>query len=537
MILSKYVDVKISNNQINYYREKGYVIKGNNEIISIKIEDLPKGSGSKVKVKCDICEKEKEISFNRYIINTKNLSTYYACSRKCSETKNKDTIIEKYGVDNVSKSDIIKSKKIKTCLNNFGVEYPQQSNEIFTKSKIKKLELYGDENYVNIEKVKRTNIEKYGFEFPAQSPIIKEKMLKSSKNFYKSKILNTYKNIVSYDENNYEFPCDCGLNHNFKIYYKLLWQRKTSNTILCTICNPISKNISGLEIELENFIKNNYDGLIKFSDKEIIKPLELDIYLPELKLAFEFNGLWWHNELNKENNYHLNKTEECEKNNIQLIHIFEDDWLYKKDIVKSIILNKLNKSKKIWARKCQVKEISNNVYRDFLDNNHIQGYINSKIKIGLYYNNELVSVMGFGNYRIAMGKKKTNRGEYELLRFCNKLSTNIIGGASKLFKYFTEKYKPIEITTYADRCWSKGELYKTLGFNFVSKTQANYYYIIEGIRNFRFNFRKDKLIKQGFDSNKTEHQIMLERGIYRIYNSGNLKFKKEFDNERTNNQS
>ena len=342
---------------------------------------------------------------------------------------------------------------------------------------------------------------------------------------------------MSYDENNYEFPCDCGLNHNFKIYYKLLWQRKTSNTILCTICNPISKNISGLEIELENFIKNNYDGLIKFSDKEIIKPLELDIYLPELKLAFEFNGLWWHNELNKENNYHLNKTEECEKNNIQLIHIFEDDWLYKKDIVKSIILNKLNKSKKIWARKCQVKEISNNVYRDFLDNNHIQGYINSKIKIGLYYNNELVSVMGFGNYRIAMGKKKTNRGEYELLRFCNKLSTNIIGGASKLFKYFTEKYKPIEITTYADRCWSKGELYKTLGFNFVSKTQANYYYIIEGIRNFRFNFRKDKLIKQGFDSNKTEHQIMLERGIYRIYNSGNLKFKKEFDNERTNNQS
>ena len=112
-----------------------------------------------------------------------------------------------------------------------------------------------------------------------------------------------------------------------------------------------------------------------------------------------------------------------------------------------------------------------------------------------------------------------------MLRFCNKLNTNIIGGASKLFKHFVENYKSKEITTYADRSISQGRLYETLGFKFIKKTEPNYYYIIDGIRHHRFNFRKDVLVKQGYDPNKTEHEIMLERNIYRIYDSGNLKFK------------
>ena len=131
MILSKYVDVKISNNQVKYFSDKGYNVKGGNEIVSIKVSDLPIGSGSKIKAKCDICDKETEVTLNRYHINTKHLTTYYACSRKCSEKKNKNTILEKYGVENVSNSQIIKDKKVETCLSNFGVEYPQQSIDIF----------------------------------------------------------------------------------------------------------------------------------------------------------------------------------------------------------------------------------------------------------------------------------------------------------------------------------------------------------------------------------------------------------------------
>ena len=131
--------------------------------------------------------------------------------------------------------------------------------------------------------------------------------------------------------------------------------------------------------------------------------------------------------------------------------------------------------------------------------------------------------MTFGKLRKALGNKN-KENHYELLRFCNKINTNIVGGASKLFKYFVNNYKPLEITTFADRCWSNGNLYKELGFEFISKTSPNYYYVVDGVRKHRFNFRKDKLIKEGFDPNKTERDIMLERKIYRIYDSGNLKF-------------
>jgi len=97
-----------------------------------------------------------------------------------------------------------------------------------------------------------------------------------------------------------------------------------------------------------------------------------------------------------------------------------------------------------------------------LENNHLQGFVGGKVKLGLFFENELVSLMSFGKRRVAMGKKSTN-GEYELLRFCNKLNTNVLGGASKLFKHFKENYKPKEITTYADRSHSNGGLYEKLG--------------------------------------------------------------------------
>ena len=86
------------------------------------------------------------------------------------------------------------------------------------------------------------------------------------------------------------------------------------------------------------------------------------------------------------------------------------------------------------------------------------------------------------------------------------------------------KFYNTEIITYTDRSQSQGKLYETLGFNFTYKTESNYYYVVDGIRKHRFVFRKDILVKEGYDVNKTEHEIMLERNLYRIYNAGNLKF-------------
>ena len=146
------------------------------------------------------------------------------------------------------------------------------------------------------------------------------------------------------------------------------------------------------EIKIHDFIKEHYNGEIITLSKKVIGE-ELDIYLPEFKLAIEFNGLYWHNEITKDKNYHKRKSDLCKDKGIQLIHIWEDDWNYKQDIVKSMILNKLNKTSiKIYARKCNLKEITNNeTIRKFLNENHIQGFVGSTVKLGLFYNNELAA--------------------------------------------------------------------------------------------------------------------------------------------------
>jgi hypothetical protein len=251
--------------------------------------------------------------------------------------------------------------------------------------------------------------------------------------------------------------------------------------------------------------------------------MEIDIYLPDIKLGIEFNGIFWHSDKYKSKKYHLNKTNMAEDKGIKLIHIWEDDWKFKREIVESRISNIIGISGRIWARLCEVREISYKESISFLNENHIQGNCISKYRIALFYKNEIVSIMTFGNLRKSLGQKSKD-GSYELLRFCNRLNTTIVGGASKLFSFFIRKYSPINIVSYADRCWSNGNLYKRLGFSMDKFTEPNYYYVINGLRKNRFNYTKNKLVKNGFDPQKSESQIMKEIGYNRIYDSGNIKF-------------
>ena len=522
MIKSETVKIKINNKNKKHYINCGYsIIHG--EKTEIKIKDLTKGSKVKIIAICDICGKEKEISYAEYI---KNISKYdiFSCGNKCGWVKNKMTNIEKYGKDSFSKTKTYIENVKKTNQEKYGVNYYTQSEEYN-----QKMQNYYNEHDYNLDSEKRikTNNEKYNTDYYQQS----DEYLKNKNNIiekYKStitkKLLNKYDNLIHTDNKQYIFKCQKG--HEYEIDRTLLKNRIISNTIICTICNPIDKQISGKENKLLEFIKENYNGEIIESDRKILGGKELDIYLPVLNLAFEFNGLYWHSELYKEKNYHLDKTESCLEKGIQLVHVWEDDWNNKQEIINSMILNKLNLSKeKIFARKCEIKDVTdNNLIRDFLNDNHIQGFVGSKVKIGLFYDNELISLMTFGKLRKPLNSKSKNNNEYEMLRFCNKLNTNIIGGASKLFKYFINKYDPEQVISYADRSYSNGNLYNILGFKFDHITSPNYYYIIDKIRKHRFGFRKDILIKQGYDTNKSEHDIMLEREYYRIYNSGNYKF-------------
>jgi hypothetical protein len=286
------------------------------------------------------------------------------------------------------------------------------------------------------------------------------------------------------------------------------------------------KGISQLEIQLVDFIKEIYTGPILLNDTALLSGKEIDIYLPELKIAIEFNGTYYHSDLFKtDKNYHLNKTKECNRLGIKLIHIWDSDWIYNQEIIKSMLRYQLKTTlNKVYARKCDIREVSKKDSVIFLKHNHLQGNAISKYNIGLYYNNELISLMTFSKLRKNL-KQNHVEGKYELLRFCNKLNTNVIGGASKLFQYFVKKYSPTNVVSYANRDWSLGELYQKLNMNPLSSTPPGYHWYKSKIRYNRFNFRKDILVSQGEDASKTEYEIMLSRGYYKVWNTGNYKFE------------
>jgi hypothetical protein len=421
------------------------------------------------------------------------------------------------------KNPDIKQKRIQKmmeCNNNSKTRKIMTENANITKS------LFSLDKKKNINnKRKNTCIEKYGVDIVSKNIKIKEKVKnKTIITKEKNKITNFIKrinligyNFISSDQDKLTLRCNsCG--HEFDTYKSLFNQRNRLGITVCTVCNPLNNHISDFQNKVKRFISTLYEGEI--IDNAFFEKYEIDIYLPELNLGFECNGLWWHSEVYKEKEYHINKYEFFKNKNIKIINIWEDWWNYKTEIIKSIISYKLDKiTNIIYAKNTNIKEISNiNDIKNFLNNNHIQGYVQSKIKLGLYKNEELISLMTF---------KKLNENKFELIRFCNKLNLIITDGEYKLFNYFIDNYKPSEIITYADLSIFDDNLYKKLNMTYINRTEPNYTYFNKdkGIRLNRFNFRKDILVKNGYNSNKTAHDIMKDRGYYKIYDSGNLKFK------------
>ena len=295
----------------------------------------------------------------------------------------------------------------------------------------------------------------------------------------------------------------------------------------CCKCYPLNGH-SASELKLYKTIKELFPDTIS-GDKTILNGKEIDIYIPSKNIAIEYDDLYWHcnHMLNFDNKYHYDKMIICNKKGIQLIHVFDDEFVFKENLVISRIKSILGIFKDIiYARKCLVKQISRDISKNFLNENHIQGNCNSRYQYGLYYNNELISVMTFGSYRKALGRNSIEN-EYEMLRFCNKLGYHIPGSASKLFTRFVKDYNPNKVISYADRRWSNGNLYNKLNFHLIRETDPNYWYIIGYKREHRFAWRKsilkDKL--ENFDENKTEYENMLLNGYDCIFDCGNLLFE------------
>lgn len=457
---------------------------------------------------CPVCNK-----LNNFISLEKGYTKN--CSRQCNckntETKERivKTNLDKYGTACVLNNDSIKNKIKYTNLKKFGVENVFKNKEIQSK-------------------IKDTNLKKYNKEYPSQNKNIYEKINKTNFKKYFQNLLESEKYnkfiIPLFTANDY-IGKDITNKYKFKcIKCNLEFEDHLDNNRVprCYNCYPIQHNFSftsNVEIEIKIFLLNSNKNLnILSSVRNIIPPYELDIYIPEHNLAIEFNGLYWHSEENgKDKNYHLNKTNLCKEKGIQLIHVFEDEWIENSDIVKSMILNKLRLiNNKIYARKCEIREVYSKESKKFLINNHIQGSINSKYKLGLYYQNELVSLLTIGNSRF------NKNYDFELHRYCSKLNTNVIGGFSKLLKHF-RKNQNGSIITYADLRYGTGDVYLKNGFTKLKPSPPNFFYIKNQKRYSRIKFQKYKLNKllDNYDPTLTAKENMALNNYYKIWDCGN----------------
>ena len=296
------------------------------------------------------------------------------------------------------------------------------------------------------------------------------------------------------------------------------------------LCHKCYTNISqsSPELEIKNIINTMYNGKCIENSRSIIPPLELDLYYPEKNIAIEFNGNYWHDENHKSKDYHFNKFKLCKDKNIRLVSIYESDWFNKRDNIISLLKNIFIDSKIIYARNCTISKLDYKTKSDFINEYHFYGDSNQgTISYGLYYNNELVSVMSFGKLR-GQNKLHNNKDHYELVRFVTKDNVRIIGGASKLFKKFISEYHPVYIICYSDNDFFTGETYNKLGFTLKSLGESIDYQWVKGTKALsRYESMANKLLEKYPKyrniniTGSIEDYVMHDLGYSKLYRCGN----------------
>lgn len=276
------------------------------------------------------------------------------------------------------------------------------------------------------------------------------------------------------------------------------------------------------EVKIADFVKE-LGFSVETNNRDLLDKKEIDIFIPSKQLAIEVNGLYWHSYNKKQNDLedktrHLAKTELAESVGIDLLHITDWEWNNKQDIVKSIIRSKLGLTHRIHGRKTVIKTVSSKTARQFLDQNHIQGYCSSSINLGLHYEGKLVMLL-------TAGKNRFKKDCVELHRLASLNGFTVVGGASKLIKCLVTQVNE-SIISYCDRDKSNGNLYKTLGFELIAKTGPGYFWTDGNEMVSRYKSQKHNLKRwlKTFDSSKSESENMFQAGYRRYWNTGNFVF-------------
>ncbi|MCK9476956.1 MAG: hypothetical protein M0R46_13595 [Candidatus Muirbacterium halophilum] len=491
----------VKNNQEKYGVDNVFQLKDVKE--KTKETNIKKYGVEYISQSSEIQDKIKETFRNKY-------GTDHPLQNKEFREQYDNVIKEKYGVDNVSQSQEIKDKKVETCKKNHGYDYISQDPNHKQKMIEKNIRIYGTKHMFQSEEIKemikKTNLLKYGYEYHSQNPVIKKKSTDSYIKTAHKRMKKENPNIIDINNIDEKITLHCPIcKNNYIIGFNLYYSRRHFKTCICTNCNPIGSIQSGSELMLLQYIKSVYSGEIRTGVRDFGK--ELDIYLPELNLAFEFNGLYWHSFLHKTIDYHYLKTKMANDNGIDLYHIWEDDWVKKNNIILSMINERLNISPIIDINNLELKIVSKKEKSNFLSINHIHGDITSSVNIGLYLGSELVS--------LAIFMKRSEN--YELLRFCNKLGVSIPKALDKIINYFINNYN-MNLTTIVDNSYRNSRLYEDIGFAYDKDVLCDFQYISKNVR-----VNKKELSKLNLQSGDL-HRL--------IYDAGKIKYK--YDNNKRN---
>lgn len=501
----------------NNYKDKGYkTIKECLEdanIVCSNLKTIRQFANSLVdRVECYHPKARKNV----YLYSPKSCRILTDFAQKSKTEKSKISNLLKFGVDNPAKLE--KNKKLLSDINK------ANSEERIIKRNQTNLERYGTLNFINSNKAKQTLINKFGSEEKYHQYMSEERHTRFEREvaeFCKNNdcrmFSREYEPCIKHSAD-FLMKCVNKADIKFLMFKNIKFIKNSDVNRLNQVLEEFGKNYSHTSIgekEIADFLKNLGINIVENS-KEIIPPKEIDIYVPEKQLAIEFDGLYYHSsKFNDNKNYHLEKTLTCEEKGIRLIHIYEDEWLFKRPIVESIIKSALGiYEERIYARKCEVRKLDDSAFRAFCNENHIQGEASSSERLGLYYNNTLVQAVGFC-------KSRFSKNEIELIRMVTKLNTQVIGGFSKLMKHFGKN-----CISFIDRRLFDGKGYKTSGFQYIQTNKPSYFYIKNFNRFYRMNFTKTSIKKKfpnQYDSSLTEEENMKNLGYYRLYDCGTIK--------------
>ena len=454
----------------------------------------------KIECSCDYCGGLFQRTVSNLERSYKHLKKDSCDNKECIQKKKKEIFNLKYGCDNPFQSDMIKQKIVDSNLRKYGVINPTQNEDIRNKQK-------------------KTCLDKYGAENPFQSEIVKEKI--KEKNLLLYGVENSFQRKEIQEKQKDTLRKKYRVDHYSKT-------KECRNKVIATNIerygSPFPSHKYGkTQDEIKEWL--NSFGFDFSSDYEILENKEIDLLDKDKKIGIEYCGLYWHNELSPEprdHKYHINKYKNCLKKDIQLLTIFEDEWKFRQNQCKSHIKSVLGiTDKKVFARKCEVKEIIREDAKKFFDFYHIQG--SNKLGIvffGLFFENELYAVMSLGRHNRQLDVSKK---EITLDRLCFKDGVQIIGGASKLFSKCLEwaknnNYK--KIISFSDNRWSLGNVYKKMGFVLEKEYGPDYSYVSTNNPRKRLSKQSQKKSMTKCPKDLTEHSWALQRGLARIYDCG-----------------